>query len=1057
MAGRVCAPAILLPILLSCLPWLGCARLQEELPQRLARLVPVIPACRPLIEEPAVEAVDGNASNNRSNTSNATERLSGLALVEASVQCLLSEFYPAQHSEELIEARLEEGDVATASPGGGARRSQYPHGSQGHVLPQGASTLLQEVSALGAPLGPEDKFVSLGSVLGHLVLQVYLSSDVGRAVGIEAGAKLDQVARSVGQAALGLGPMVYGLGTDRKLYAQPFDTMTQETAWAKVSAGKMDTITAHDKHLFGVASDRRVYRQRLSSLSSASAWEVISRGSVQQVAFWNDFIYGAGSDQQVWRQVLSNMTLRTDWELIGRGNIASIAIYGDIIYAVGSGGLVYKQSLPSMDFETTWEPASAGVVERITIFRESIYGVASDSRLWKQELKTMTPDTAWLPVSKGNIIAATVTPRGVMTKGGADWLGEGADAAAGKSQSLAFRNADPLGSVSSWSDATVLHLASLRFDTATMLALGWEIAAKMQPGTVVFSERAFPGCQPGLLKVRTTAPVATSWAAAAGKRLTVYVITPHTGHPLQPAWLLREAPFADAVLKQVTADMARQKPAPKEAASADAAPPNEGPAAETEKKKAGKSDEAEEAQPKEGQEAAIADAEPPKQPPAAESDAQKPAKSDEAVEEGAQPAKAGQEAAAADATSEAALPAAADSEQPGAAGGGKEEAVAAAEAQPKQPAVQVPPAPQNATVPAVAAAVEAAGEEAAQRVPIAAWLAAASQTWQPAREVPLRRLLRAAAIVRNVSLDLAADSTDIDLVEFISRERLMPRSEEEPLALPSGNSTTRHLLGASACAWEAFKERVLLLGEVEAELQAEAAEAAAEAVREAARQEAEAKKAPKGKQQPPPAKEPPPAAQAAAAAPPKELKPPTISKLEDERLDPSAVLQRFGDKVSASVSDGIMATDSEGRSVFWQAAGSEDEGLASKALTLLLQKLASEGKAAGLINAADSHRVRPLERAVRRGHIVVAKTLLQAKADARGGEDGDAARRRPLHHAALLGHLNISKLLIEYRARIDDVDEDGSVPWQMAPLGNMALRQLLGEKVEMPAAGAKTK
>eukprot|EP00928_Gymnodinium_smaydae_P029025 TRINITY_DN21981_c0_g1_i1.p1 TRINITY_DN21981_c0_g1~~TRINITY_DN21981_c0_g1_i1.p1 ORF type:complete len:662 (-),score=102.55 TRINITY_DN21981_c0_g1_i1:96-1823(-) len=312
--------------------------------------------------------------------------------------------------------------------------------------------------------------------------------------------------------------------------------MSRSSAWMAITKGPMMAIAAHGNVLYGVNDDYRVYQQRLSALSPESTWTVTSQGSVLDIAFSGDHIYAAGVDRQVWKQLLSNMTVKTQWVLAGQGSIFSIAIEGDHIYGVGQGGNVFRQTLSAMSPSTTWEMASKGAVERIDTYAGTIYGCASDARIWRQDLATMTTETDWRQCSQGDVTAVAMSSRGVLRP---------------RSAAIEFLSGNVLDS-NQWSSATVLYVSSHRFSSEVMTALAWEIATKMKPGAIVFTEREIPGCYPGLVFVQRIV-VPTSWALS-GAEVAMYIVLPPPGAP-RPSWLVTKVPEAtDAFSAEVTMD-----------------------------------------------------------------------------------------------------------------------------------------------------------------------------------------------------------------------------------------------------------------------------------------------------------------------------------------------------------------------------------------------------------------------------------------------------------------------------------------------------------------------
>merc|ERR1711963_964671 len=110
---------------------------------------------------------------------------------------------------------------------------------------EGVPVLLDAIASFGENLGASDTFVDLGSGLGKLVLQVFLTTDVGRAVGIEIIEERHHLASMARKAALGLGPTIYAVGMDGKLYAQRLDTMLPHSHWTLISSKRMEMVTSH--------------------------------------------------------------------------------------------------------------------------------------------------------------------------------------------------------------------------------------------------------------------------------------------------------------------------------------------------------------------------------------------------------------------------------------------------------------------------------------------------------------------------------------------------------------------------------------------------------------------------------------------------------------------------------------------------------------------------------------------------------------------------------------------------------------------------------------------
>lgn len=384
----------------------------------------------------------------------------------------------------------------------------------------------------GEGLGRSDVFADLGSGFGRLVLQVYLSTDVGRAVGVELGAKRHRVARSARRAALGVGRTMLAAGYDNRVYAQQLAGMGLETVWTLAGSGSVEALAVADGVVYGLGVDKQVYKQQVSSLSPDSAWTLLAHGPVDSIAVKGDVIYAVGSDHRVWNQSLVTMphpsTNRSMWQVCSLGTVFVIAISGDTIYSVGTGGVVWKQILSTMTPTSVWVQASTtkSSVESITIFDNIIYGVSPNLMLWKQNLDQMTLESDWVPTARGSIIGSAASPRSVPALDAHE---------APQGHALEFVHGEMLSESASWLGASVIYVASASFDDALMLQLGWAMSSKLKAGTLIFSQRVFPGCYQRLHHIGSLG-LSMSWAPG-GSNVGVFIVLPAEVSP-QPAWLV---------------------------------------------------------------------------------------------------------------------------------------------------------------------------------------------------------------------------------------------------------------------------------------------------------------------------------------------------------------------------------------------------------------------------------------------------------------------------------------------------------------------------------------
>jgi len=537
---RLCGPmALLLPMLCGTATSLG-----PSLPPRLARAAAAA-KCDQMPVGGLVDSVGDGDANVEGGKGNGTENESlGVAMVESSygnegtarlnvdlamaaLECLFVQWYPAPESEEYLESTLLDVDGEGTDLGA--------VGTYGEVSPVGGvAALLDTIAGFGAALGPDDVFADLGSGQGRLALQLFLMTDVGRTLGVEIGVRRHRLARAAGRVALGIGPTMYGVGVDSRVYAQALDSMSPATDWKDAAQGPVQSIAAWANMMYAVGPDKRVYKQSLSSMSPETTWVLASKGSMETIVVHDGILYGAGTDQRVWKQNVSSMSPKTNWTLAGTGFAIAVAVWGDIIYVVGSDMCVWNQSLSSMDPSTNWVRTSKGTVSRIAIHGDVIYAVAYDNRVWKQALISMSLETDWRLAALGDVVDVSASLQGVIPQ------------ASSGSSAIEFLHGDVLREVRRWQQASVVHVSSLRFDASLMTSLGLAISATMLPGTLVFSLRDFPGCPPGLLYVGSV-EVPVTWSPQ-GNKLMVFTITPPPVLP-QPVWLDLRAPLLDAALQ----------------------------------------------------------------------------------------------------------------------------------------------------------------------------------------------------------------------------------------------------------------------------------------------------------------------------------------------------------------------------------------------------------------------------------------------------------------------------------------------------------------------------
>lgn len=454
--------------------------------------------------------------------------------------CLFDQWYPPVESEEyqktiILDVDAEGNDLGVA-------------GTYGEVTLSGGANMIHAVSNLTKePLGPADVFYDFGSGLGRLVLQVFLTTGVGRAGGVELGAGRHRAASAAGRASR-RGPTIYAVGSgDGRLYAQALDTMTPPrptssgSEWTLVAEGKVEAIATQGNMIYAVREDKKVYKQVLSTAGlDTDLWQLTSLAAVEAIDIYGDAIYAVGTDRSIWKQPLGNMTATSPWIRSSRGAVVSIAIHGaaDAMYGVGVDMAVYKQPLTNMTTETQWTPASKGSVERIAIYEDTIYGVAYDKRIWKQTLTSMSVDTEWVVASRDSVSDLAISQYGFHPQ-------SDAENTRGGTSPLEFIWGHVLREIDGLEDASVLYLSSLFFDTALLMSLGWAMSATLRPGTLVFSQRDLPGCWPGMLHVQTIG-LPTTWAETSNAK--IYVVTAPPLVP-QPAWLVSHAPAVDVLLE----------------------------------------------------------------------------------------------------------------------------------------------------------------------------------------------------------------------------------------------------------------------------------------------------------------------------------------------------------------------------------------------------------------------------------------------------------------------------------------------------------------------------
>jgi len=334
---------------------------------------------------------------------------------------------------------------------------------------------------------------------------------------------------------------------DSFVYAQALRTMTPPRAastgseWSLAVGGKVKAITIKGNDIYAVRENKRVYRQLLSAASPLEdGWQLASAAAVEAIEIDEDIIYGVGIDRCIWKQYLDEMTVNSTWILASAPAVVAIAVHaaGDMMYGVGVDMSVYRQPLSTMNTKTRWLAASKGSVERIAIYGDTMYGVAYDKRIWKQTLSTMTTDTEWSVASRDSVEDIAFSGYGFHPVG----TGEGAR---GGTLPIEFINGDVLREVDGLEDATVIYLSSLFFDSALLMGLAWAMSATLRPGTLIFSEKSFPGCWPGLLRLQTLR-VPTAWSRELD--VAAYIVAPAPLVP-QPAWLTSGGPAVDEFLK----------------------------------------------------------------------------------------------------------------------------------------------------------------------------------------------------------------------------------------------------------------------------------------------------------------------------------------------------------------------------------------------------------------------------------------------------------------------------------------------------------------------------
>lgn len=459
----------------------------------------------------------------------------------AAVGNLFRQWFPLPGSDEYDRNVFADEDSEGNDLGGAATYSE--------LTIEGCLDIINSVELLtGHALGPSDVFYDLGSGFGRLALQVFLTTNVSRVGGVEIGVGRHTVAKAVGRTARLLGPTVYGIGSsDSQVYAQGLPTMTVPHArsdgspWHLAIGGKVLSIAVRGNEIFAVKDDRRVYKQLLvSARSNCDDWFLASDGIVETIEIHEDTIFAVGADRAVWTQNLHSMTPNSLWTYAARGPVLGIAVHGEaeMIYASGIDMMVYRQRLGTMSPHTEWELAAKGSVERISIHDGWIYGVAYDKRIWKQPIDGLSFETEWWAASRDGIEDVAFTEYGFHAVSDADGDRVG-------SLPIEFVQGNAVHKIDGLEDASVVYVSSLFFDTPLLMGLGWAVSATLRPGTLVFSEMAFPGCWPGLRHL-TSIEVPSSWSS--GVKVQVFVVTPPPSVP-QPVWMAAHGPASDVAIR----------------------------------------------------------------------------------------------------------------------------------------------------------------------------------------------------------------------------------------------------------------------------------------------------------------------------------------------------------------------------------------------------------------------------------------------------------------------------------------------------------------------------
>jgi len=202
---------------------------------------------------------------------------------------------------------------------------------------------------------------------------------------------------------LGHSDMIYAVGSDDKaIYAQRASTMSPESNWTQVAAGKVLSVATEGDYLYVVKGDGRIYMQSLSAVTPDSSWgQPLSRGNARTLAVTHDQVYAILEDRMLYKQDLPlDANHIQDWELASQvppdKDGRAVLVQGDTIYLVKEDLKVYRQPIDSMTQGSMWIPTSQAGVSSVAIVRDVFYGVFdADSRVHKEGASHVDMLTSW--------------------------------------------------------------------------------------------------------------------------------------------------------------------------------------------------------------------------------------------------------------------------------------------------------------------------------------------------------------------------------------------------------------------------------------------------------------------------------------------------------------------------------------------------------------------------------------------------------------------------------------------------------------------------------------